>query len=89
MKGRFWIPQHNSGIKKALKGCVHCRRFNNRVDKLNQAPYPDLRSDPPKIHFRAGFIDHMGPLYVDLFGTKMKLWLLCITCRWSRPRAIN
>ena len=51
LRNHFYIPKHFSTIKKILKQCTHCRRFNNRTFKLNQNSYREFRSDPPRIPF--------------------------------------
>ncbi|XP_064090003.1 uncharacterized protein LOC135204009 [Macrobrachium nipponense] len=83
----FWIPWYFSTVKKVLKTCVTCRRFNERTIKVNQNSYRDFRVNPPEIPYRAIFVDYMGPFFVRSNNQKIKVWLLCITCTWSR--AIN
>ncbi|XP_066944612.1 uncharacterized protein [Macrobrachium rosenbergii] len=84
---QFWIPCSFSTVKKVLKACVHCRRFNGRTIKLNQSPYREFRVSPPTIPYRYIFIDYFGPYWLYWMGKKSKVWILCITCLWSR--AIN
>ena len=43
--------------------------------------------NPPEIPFRYCFIDHMGPFEVKINNNKTKIWVLVISCMWSR--AIN
>ena len=87
LRKTFWIPKYFSVVKKELRKCVNCRRFNRRTVKLNQSPYRDFRLDPPNIPYRSIFLDYLGPYYVKINNVKTKVWLLCITCLWSR--AIN
>ena len=87
IRKKFWIPCHFSTIKKVLKTCAHCRRFNGRTIKLNQSPYREFRVSPPTIPYRYVFADFFGPYWVYWEGKKIKAWILCITCLWSR--AIN
>ena len=87
MRKRFWIPHYFSAVKRVLKSCVICRRFKERTIKLNQSPYRDFRVDPPQIPFRYAFVDHLGPFNVKLEGKNRKVWLLCVSCLWSR--AVN
>ena len=74
-------------VKKVLKTCVHCRRFNARSIKLNQSFYRNERSCPSKVTFANIFLDHLGPYFVYEGNEKVKKWLLCITCMFTR--AIN
>ena len=87
VRKRFWIPCHFSVIKKVLKDCIHCRRFNGRTIKLNQSPYREFRVSPPTIPYRYVFVDFFGPYWIYWEGKKVKAWVLCLTCLWSR--AIN
>ena len=83
----FWVPHCFSTVKRLIRKCVRCRRFNNRTLKLPQSPYRDFRLEPPNFPYRSIFIDYLGPYYVRYNGSKTKVWLLCVTCLWSR--AIN
>ncbi|XP_068210785.1 uncharacterized protein [Palaemon carinicauda] len=87
MRKKFWIPHYFSVVKNILKGCIQYKRFNERTVKLNQSSYRDFRTNPPKIPFSYIFVDHLGPYYVKVNGKKSKVWLLCLTCLWTR--AIN
>lgn len=87
IRKKFWIPKYFSVVKKILKTCVVCRRLNERSIKLNQNAYRDFRLNPPEIPYRYVFIDYIGPYFVKSNNIKKKVWLLCITCNWSR--AVN
>ena len=83
----FWIPRYFSTVKKVLRSCINCRRFNEKTIKLNQSHYRDFRVNPPEIPFKYIFVDYMGPFTVRSSSEKKKVWLLVITCTWCR--AIN
>ena len=87
LKYSYFIPHIFSNVKRIIKNCVTCKRFNARNIKLNQSDYRDFRSDPPQIPFRTIFIDHFGPYQIKKSEGVQKVWILCITCMWSR--AIN
>ena len=87
LRKEFWVLCSFSTVKKALKTCVHCRRFNGRTIKLNQSPYRGFRISPPTVPYRYIFIDYFGPYWIRWQGKKSKVWILAITCLWSR--AIN
>lgn len=87
LRKRFWVPSFFSAVKKILRTCVTCRRFNERTIKVNQSPYREFRLSPSNIPFNNVFMDFMGPFHVKGDGKKIKVWILCITCMWSR--AIN
>ena len=83
----FYIPHQFSTVKKVLKDCIPCRRVNKRAIKVSQNGYRDFRVTPPNVPFRYIFVDHFGPYFVKVGGTRKKVWVLIITCLWSR--AIN
>ena len=87
LRKHYYIPRQFSIVKKTVKNCVHCRRFNSRTIKLNQNAYREFRVDPPEVPFGNVFVDYLGPFNVKLDNTTTKIWLLCVTCTWSR--AIN
>lgn len=87
LRKSIWIPQCFTTVKKVLKSCILCRRLNGRTIKLNQSPYRDFRMCPPQVPYRSIFMDYIGPFQIKQSGQKVKIWLLCITCTWSR--AIN
>ena len=87
LRKKFFLPKCYSTVKKALSCCTHCRRFNARTIKLSQNAYRDFRVSPTQIPFANVFIDHLGPFYVSKDKGKEKVWVLIITCLWSR--AVN
>ena len=87
LRSQFWIPSCFSTTKKILRRCIHCARYNNRTIKLNQSPYKEYRLEPSNVPFNNVFIDHAGPFFVKLNGQKSKVYILLITCLFTR--AIN
>ena len=87
LRKNFFLPSHFSKINKFIKNCTHCLRFNARTLKLNQGQYREFRENPPQIPFSNIFVDYLGPFFVRTNNVKEKVWLLCITCTWSR--AVN
>jgi len=83
----FYIPCHFSVVKKILRCCVHCKRLNARPYKLNQGMYREFRASPPSVVFSHLYMDYLGPFYTRRGDEKSKVWLLCLTCMWSR--AVN
>lgn len=80
----FWIQSPFSTVKRILKTCITCKRFNNRTVKLTQNSYRDFRSNPPSEPFKFIFLDYIGPLQIKIENKPKKVWLLAITCLWSR-----
>ena len=87
MRKRFYVPSYFSVVKRNLRECVSCRRFKERTIKLNQSSYREWRICPPNVPYRYVFLDFIGPFLVKEGNKKDKIYLLCITCMWSR--AVN
>ena len=87
LRKNFWIEKAFSAVKKTVRGCITCRKIHERPIKTNQNSYREFRVDPPRKPFRSIFLDYIGPFSIELEGKKSKVWLLAITCLWSR--AVN
>ena len=87
LRRKFWIPHFFSVVKKVLRCCVSCRRLNNRPIKLNQSHYRIERLDPVQVPFAQVYMDFLGPYSTKANKQRDKVYILCITCMWSR--AIN
>ena len=79
-----WIPRCFSTVKSVLRNCITCRRFNRQTVKLNQSAYMDERIELQPIPYNYIFLHYIGPFEVRSNQTKIKRWLLCVTCMWSR-----
>ena len=87
LRKRFWIIHYFSLVKKIVRSCVICKRYNSRSIKLNQNSYRDFRIQPNFIPFSYVYFDYFGPYYVMINDTKCKIYILCITCMFTR--AVN
>ncbi|XP_068203538.1 uncharacterized protein [Palaemon carinicauda] len=76
-----------STIKRILKECVVCRRYNQRPVKLNQSAYREFRLSPSDKPFGNVYVDYCGPFYVRQGKDKVKVWILVISCMFTR--AVN
>ena len=84
LRKRFWVPHCFSVVKKALKKCITCKRFNAKPIKCNQNSYREFRVDPPSIPYNYIYMDYIGPFEVKDSKSKFKVWILGLTCMWSR-----
>ncbi|XP_068200730.1 uncharacterized protein [Palaemon carinicauda] len=80
-------PEKVSSFGKLVNTNALVIKFRERPIKLNQSSYREVRIDPPNVPFRNIYIDHMGPFYVKVNNSKEKVWILVISCMWSR--AVN
>ena len=85
----FWLLRSFSTVKKILSSCVTCRKLNARNIKLNQSNYREFRMNPPRVAFSHIFLDFIGPLNVRLKGKIQKMWILIVTCLWSRAVSLK
>ena len=84
LRKSYWITHYFSAVRKVLKRCIVCKKFNESPIKLNQNAYRDFRVSPNKQPFSSVFLDYIGPFSVKLEGTRTKVWLLIFTCLWTR-----
>lgn len=84
LRKQFWFARAFSTVKRILRECVICRRFNSRPVKLNQSSYRRFRAYPKCEPYKFVFLDYLGPFFASHDGKKSKVWLLIITCLWSR-----
>ncbi|XP_068225135.1 uncharacterized protein [Palaemon carinicauda] len=87
LRRKFWIPKFFSTVKRILKECVVCRRYNQRPVKLNQSAYREFRLSPSDKPFGNVYLDYCGPFYVRQGKDKVKVWILVISCMFTR--AVN
>ena len=87
LRKQYWILSYFSTVKRVIKDCLICRRYNARPCKLNQNVYREFRVNPPVQPFASVFIDYIGPWTVEFNTVKRKVYLLIITCLFTR--AVN
>lgn len=87
IRKHFFLFRSFSTVRKVLSECITCKRANARTIKLNQNSYRDSRVNPPNVPYQSIFIDHLGPFKVRRGSEVAKVWLLLVTCLWSR--AVN
>ena len=87
MKKNYYVPKIFSKVKGVLKQCYHCKRFHTKTVQINQAPYREFRVSPSIVPFRFLFLDHFGPYNVKFNGEVKKIYVLILTCLYTR--AVN
>ena len=89
VRKQFYIVGLYMLAKTICSSCIVCKRYNSKTIALNQNDYRDFRINPPEIPYRSIFIDHLGPIIVKINGTNQKVYLLTMTCMWSRSVSIQ
>ena len=90
MRSEFWITNSRNYVKKILRECVLCRRFEGKSYSYPEpGPLPEARVNYGHAFNNIG-IDYAGPVYVKNVycvnndSTMFKAWILIITCASSR-----
>lgn len=89
LRKRFWVTKGFSVVRRILKKCVVCHKVNARPIKLNQSNYRDFRYSPSKVPFAYIFLDYIGPINVKFDGINKKVWILIITCLYTRAISLK
>ena len=84
LRKQFFVQSCFSTVRKILRQCIHCHRFNNQPIKINQNEFKDFRENPPKIPFRYIMMDFLGPFTVKIGGTNSKVYILLFICLFSQ-----
>eukprot|EP00731_Ephydatia_muelleri_P009508 Em0005g94a len=82
LRARFWVVKGRSLVRKVLRQCVRCMRYNGRpYSAPNPPPLPHFRvnASPP---FSSIGVDYAGPLYIK--GAGNKVWIALFTCCVTR-----
>ena len=85
----YWIEFCFSSVKKVVKSCNLCKRMNARSIKLNQNSYRDARINPVKTPFSYVYMDYFGPFTIKRENFRSKVYVLVITCMWSRAISLQ
>jgi len=87
LRKQLYVPQFFSTVKSILRSCTACRRFNAKPISIHQSPYREFRVSPEVVAYRTCFLDHFGSYNVKLQGEPLKVYILIITCLFTR--AVN
>ena len=77
LRGRFWIVKGRQVVRRILRRCVLCKRFEDKpYDEPPPPPLPVFRVQeaPP---FAVTGVDYAGPLYLK---DSNKVWICLFTC---------
>lgn len=76
LRENFWILKSRKTIRKVLKNCIKCRRFDSKPPTVEHAPLPEDRVKDSFV-FEVTGIDLAGPLFLK---NGSKTWIVLFTC---------
>jgi len=85
----YYITNCYSMVRRVIRNCVKCLKLNSRCIGNNQNVYRNFRMSPKEVPFAYVFIDYAGPWKIKTDSGNAKVWLLLITCCWSRAGNIK
>ena len=87
LRRKFWITRARSFVKKLLKCCVKCNRYNSRSYKYpSVSELPSYRVEA-NVPFKSTGVDYFGPLYCkDVYedSDMFKCFVVLYTCASTR-----
>ena len=85
LRSQFWVIRGRSVVKRILRKCYTCRRYEGRsclVPPPPPLPAFRVQEAPP---FTNTGVDFAGPLYIKITGgTQSKVWIALFTCCVTR-----
>ena len=84
IRKQYWIPRGRSEVKRVLKPCVICQKYNAGPFPLPpMAPLPKDRINKA-YPFQYVGLDYLGPLKVKMEEETKKVWICLYTCMVTR-----
>ena len=83
-RGNYWILRGQETVKKIVRKCVICRKFEGKpfaTPKDPPLPTSRVSDEPP---FTSTGMDFAGPLYVTNTSTLQKAYVCLFTCASTR-----
>ncbi|XP_013410717.1 uncharacterized protein LOC106173924 [Lingula anatina] len=84
IRQEFWITRGLSTVKKVIRKCMVCRRWNAVPSSQVMAPLPKSRVTPGKPPFYSVGVDYFGPLLVKCGRRTNKRYGCIFTCMATR-----
>ncbi|KAK6026127.1 hypothetical protein OSTOST_07955 [Ostertagia ostertagi] len=81
---RFWIPKGRQVVRKTLRLCSSCKRWNSRAYHYPDSPaLPRSRATPSRVFESVG-VDLAGPFLIIENECSQKRWVCLFTCMSTR-----
>ena len=84
VRERFWILRGRKAVKRIVRKCATCRRFEGKpIPTPRDPPLPLSRISNQPLFTHTG-IDFAGPLYANTTETARKVYICLLTCASTR-----
>ena len=80
IRQKYWILRGPTAVKRVVRRCITCQRWNARLGEQVMAPLPEARVTPCNAPFTAVGVDYFGPIYVKLKRSTVKRYGCVFTC---------
>ncbi|KAK6017806.1 Pao retrotransposon peptidase, partial [Ostertagia ostertagi] len=81
---KYWIPTGRRIVRKVLKSCSTCKKWNARAYRYPNSPsLPNSRTTPSRVFENIG-VDLAGPFLVRDQDNHQKRWVCLFTCMSTR-----
>ena len=84
IRQKYWIPQGRAVVKRVLKGCTICRRYEGGPYRMPLMPPIPVERVSVSAPFSYTGVDYFGPLYMKTKKETQKVWVCLYTCLVTR-----
>ena len=84
LRQRYWIINASAAVRKLVRSCVTCRKFQAKSGVQKMADLPTCRLQPNEPAFSQTGVDYFGPIPVKVGRTTKKRYGVLFTCFTSR-----
>ena len=84
LREKFWIPKGRSAVRKVVRACLSCKKYNAVRMEQMMASLPAFRMTAFEPCFTHTGVDYFGPLNVKRGRSQVKRWGAIFTCLNSR-----
>ncbi|MBV2113425.1 MAG: aspartyl protease family protein [Candidatus Thiodiazotropha sp. (ex Ctena orbiculata)] len=84
VRQNYWVPQGRSAVKRILKNCTVCRRWEGGPYQMPPMPPLPRERVTESVPFSHTGIDYFGPLFTKTKTEPQKMWVCLFTCLVTR-----
>ena len=80
IRQKYWIPQGRSEVKRILRKCTVCKKYEGGPYKMPLMPPLPKKRVNESAPFTYTGVDYFGPIYVKAENGSKKVWVCLYTC---------